>query len=362
MAGDQRLSRVQLMEKLAALDREALQGLVWTAYWRGGSAARARIEESLDPEKAGAAKAAGAAIDVPSLALDVGRFDELARSGAYWGGSREVSPKERRLWRVTFRGLLDDATALVERGAVEDGAPLLAILLDLANDSRGVYRFHSEDPVAALKLVFSDRVGILWRATLHRLGFDAFATSAAVQIIRWEAPYGWTNGEVKAVREKETTLTALLKELVHGADAWLAFARAHVQALDRLVPPPSAAAPKTRARRWEHERKAQERARGAERRAERLAELHTALVDALLGTDGEGLLEALARHAALGGPERTFIAARLAAHRGRLTEARALIERCLAELPGRASFLDLATKVGAQIPPHPERTIVILRR
>lgn len=362
MAGDRRLSRVQLMEKIAALDREALQALLWTAYWRGGAAARARIEEALDPEKAGAAKAAGAAIDVPSLALEVGRFDELARSGAYWSGSREVSPKERRLWRVTFRGLLDDATALVERGAVEDGAPLLAILLDLANDSRGVYRFHSEDPVAALKLVFSDRVGILWRAVLHRQGFSAFATIAAAQIIHWEAPYGWTNGDASAIRDKETTLAAIVKELVHGADAWLEFMRAYLQALDRAASPSQAVAPRSRSQRWRQEREAEDRRREAGRRAERLGELHAALLDALLGSDGEDRLDALARHAALDGPERTYIAARLAASRGRLAEARALIERCLAELPGRRSYLDLAGTIGAQLPADSNRPIIVFRR
>ena len=366
MASDRRLSRTQLMEKVAALDREALQTLIWTAYWRGGAAARARIEETLDPEKASAAKAtreaAGAALDAPTLALEVGRFVELASSGAYWSGSRAVSPRERRLWRVTFRRLLDDATRLVERGGGDDGALLLAVLLDLANESRGVCRFRSEDPIAAMRLVFSDRVGLLWRAVLHRQGFSAFATIAAAQIIRWEAPYGWTNGDTSAIRDKETTLAAIVKELVHGADAWLEFMRAYLLALDRVASPSQAVAPKGRSQRWRQEREAEDRRREADRRAERLGELHAALLDALLGSDGEDRLKALAQHAALDGPERTYIAARLAASRGELAEARALIERCLAGLPGRASYLELAKKVGAQLPSHPERTIVIVRR
>jgi hypothetical protein len=153
-----------------------------------------------------------------------------------------------------------------------------------------------------MRLVFSDRVGMLWRAALHRQGFGAFATIAAAQIIRWEAPYKWTNGDAEAIRDKETTLAAIVKELVHGADAWLEFTRAYLLALDRVAPPSQAVVPRSRSQRWRQEREAEDRRREAERRAESLA-----------------------------------------------------------ELPGRTSFLELATKVGARLPSRPERTIVIVR-
>jgi hypothetical protein len=365
MAGGQRLSREQLMEKLAALDREALHKLVWTVYWRGGAAPRTRIEELLEPAKAREAKEAAAAVDSFGLKADVGRFVELARSGAYMGGSREVSRKERSLWRVAFRRLLDDATRLVESGELEAGAPLLEKLLDLANDCRGVYLFHSEDAVSAMKLVFSDRVGILWRATLNTQGFQAFAARAAAQLIRWESPFGWTSGEETPLSEKETTLTSIVSEMVHGADSWALFARAYVQALDGLIAPPPAVVPKRSPRHWQEEARSQEHARAAERRTARLEELHALLIDVLAGSDAERLLDTIARHAALGGPERTFVAASLAARRGNLTEARTLIERCLAKLPGHHGFLAFAKQVGAELPPPRSSsgpTIVFVRR
>ena len=55
---------------------------------------------------------------------------------------------------------------------------------------------------------------------------------------------------------------------------------------------------------------------------------------------------------ALAGPELTFLRARIAERRGDVTQAATLVAECLRELPGHQGYLDLAVKVGAELPPR----------
>ena len=64
----------------------------------------------------------------------------------------------------------------------------------------------------------------------------------------------------------------------------------------------------------------------------------------------EDRLDRLAGHPALGGPELTFVQARLAQLRGDTDAARTLTEACLGRLPGHDRFADFAVQIGAELP------------
>lgn len=89
--------------------------------------------------------------------------------------------------------------------------------------------------------------------------------------------------------------------------------------------------------------------RDPQRRAEDLAEWHLMLLSRLLDSSAEGRL---ATYPALGGPELTFLQARLAHQRSNLDRARALLQECLAHLPGHTDFLDFAAEIGVPLPPR----------
>jgi hypothetical protein len=84
-------------------------------------------------------------------------------------------------------------------------------------------------------------------------------------------------------------------------------------------------------------------------RAGALADWHALLLENLADTDG-GPLERSAAHAALGGPEHTFLAARLAHRRGNADVPRDLAARCLHQLPGHHQFREFAVEIGATPP------------
>ena len=90
-------------------------------------------------------------------------------------------------------------------------------------------------------------------------------------------------------------------------------------------------------------------ARTAPERASALAEWHGLLLENLADTEG-GLLDRIAGHAALGGPEQTFLSARLAHRRGNTDVARDLVARCLRKLPGHKDFREFAAEIGATAP------------
>jgi hypothetical protein len=52
----------------------------------------------------------------------------------------------------------------------------------------------------------------------------------------------------------------------------------------------------------------------------------------------------------LGGPEQTYLSARLAHRRGNTDVARDLTAQCLRELPGHKDFRDFAAEIGAPAP------------
>ena len=78
-------------------------------------------------------------------------------------------------------------------------------------------------------------------------------------------------------------------------------------------------------------------------------EWHDLLLMHLADTEG-GLLDSIATHAALGGPEQTFLSARLAQRRGNTDVARDLVARCLRKLPGHKDFREFAAEIGAAAP------------
>ena len=212
-----------------------MRKILWNLYWRGPAALRERIEDALDPAEATSKQRARIDLDGEALSDDVLRFVTLARSGAYIGGTREVSRQERTKWRVTCRRLVDHATALLNRSDFEYGAAAIEALIDLLCETRDYNYFRSEDPIAAARVVVSETVQTLWVARLQRQGFAAFARSAAPQLIRWESRYGWTRGD-GLVAERETSLACVLAGMLRGHDVWEAFCDSYLEALDGIAP------------------------------------------------------------------------------------------------------------------------------
>jgi len=68
------------------------------------------------------------------------------------------------------------------------------------------------------------------------------------------------------------------------------------------------------------------------------------------GNPEDELLDRLVASPALAGPELIFLRARLAERRGDVSQAAALVTKCLKEMPGRQAYLDFAVKVGAELP------------
>ncbi|MBK5250928.1 MAG: hypothetical protein JJE50_16100, partial [Actinomycetales bacterium] len=91
--------------------------------------------------------------------------------------------------------------------------------------------------------------------------------------------------------------------------------------------------------------------RARDERTESLARWHRLLLDRLVDTEGEALLDRLATHPALGGPELTFFQAHLAHRRGKANRARRLLRDALRTLPGHPEFLALADEIGESTPP-----------
>jgi hypothetical protein len=179
----------------------------------------------------------------------------------------------------------------------------------------------------------------LWAWTWERHGFRAFAESAAPQLIRWESSHGWTRYGEGPVAAKETSLAAVLAHMLRVADTWEGFAERYVRALDGLCDGGGAS---TRRIRYSAARTEQERSR-------ELAEWHGLVLENVADTDG-GLLDRIAGHAALGGPEQTFLSARLAHRRGNSDVARNLTAQCLQKLPDHNDFREFAAEIGAAAP------------
>jgi len=339
-----RMDRKEFFGALAPLDEERLRKALWNLYWRGSAAMRERIEAELDPDARGRRqRTADRFPDPDSVLREVQEFVALARSGAYIAGDRRVSRQERTRWRFTFQRLVADAReALLSPEGVPLGAAAVEQLIDMAREAKDYDYFHSEDPVEAARFVVSDAVALLWSRLIGEYGFGGFAERAAPQLIRWESRYGWTRTGYGATSEQETSLAEVLAGILRTPDMWVGFADQYLSALDLLIPRGPAKPRRDRA----------DGARDRDRRTAALCEWHDMLFARLVGYGVEDRLDRLIHHAALGGPELTFLQARLAHQRGDVDGARRLVHQSLETLPGHDGFLDLAREIGAPLPPR----------
>lgn len=350
------MSREQFFAKLESLAEERLRQVLWELYYKGSDASRERIDVALLPPAERAAKIAEkAAPKIPNGALvadEVRDFVRLARSGAYIGGTREVARSERSRWRFTYRKLIDGATTVLEAGDLEHGVPAVENLLDLAHQLHGYNYFRSEDPVEAMKLVFSDEVEKLWRATLKHEGFEAFVRRAAPQLLRWESLYGWTRSGGGPTAEHERPLADVVSLLLVAPDHWFAFFDEYMRALDGLVrrPSPPERTSRKRVSSFLREREERERSYERERRSRRLEHWHRMILERLDNYDAEDRIVRLLEHPALGGAEHDFLRARHAHRSGRVEEARALMTACLEHLPGHQELIEFSKEIGATLP------------
>ena len=332
------MNREQFFGVVSGLDEDRLRKALWNLYWRGTANVRERIEVELASDgRARPPRPAKEPADPEMVQFEVDDFVSLARSGAYMGGDRRVSPRERSRWRFTFKRLADEAQDALRAEDAEPAASALEQLIDLACEAHGYDYFRSDDPVAAAGFVVSDGAAALWAWIWQRNGFQAFAETAAPQLIRWESQFGWTRYGDGPVAAKETSLAVVLAHMLRVADTWEGFAERYVRALDGLC---DGGASTRRIRRF-HDTE--------QERASALTEWHALLLENLADTDG-GLLDRIAGHAALGGPEQTFLSARLAHRRGNTDGARDLTAQCLQKLPGHKDFREFAAEIGAAAP------------
>ena len=321
----ERLSREEFHVKLAETDPEQLKKVLWTLYWRGAAPLRARIEALIDPpEEAQPTRVVSAPSDPKIVLAEVRQFAALARAGAYLAGDRRVSPKERTRWRHTFRRLAADSLDALRGGDFATVSEALTVLVDLACETRGLDYFRSDDPLEAARFVVSDAVTALWSRIREERGGTEFSERVAADLLRWESRYGWTRRGEGWTSAHEMSLASALSRLLVAPEQWSEVAECYLLALDRV-------ATSTVDRR---------------QRADDLGEWHALLVARLVGSEHEGLLDRLVEHPALGGPELTFLQARLARERGQQEEAAALIARCLKTLPGHPEFRTFAAELG----------------
>ena len=340
-----RMNRDEFFAKLAGLDEDQIKKSLWNLYWRGPAQLRERIESELDPVQDAVRKRAAAVPPDPGTVLwEVRDFAELARAGAYIAGDRRVSPKERTRWRLTFRRLAADALAALRHEDSEPAEEAVALMIDLACETKRFDYFRSEDPMEAAQFVVSDAAAALWEFVRERHGFARFATVAAAQLPRWESAYGWSRSGWGKLADKEVSLARVLARMLRVPDAWTAFADCYLAALDQIART-EAARPASGP--WssypDPDYRRSDRTRD-------LAEWHSLLLERLAGSEAEDRLDRLAGHPALGGPELTFLKARLAQLRGDTDAAHTLTEACLGRLPGHEGFADFAVQIGAALP------------
>jgi len=340
-----RMNRDEFYAAMAAHDDAHLRKVLWTLYWRGTAQLRDRIGDELrlpDRPKVSPKKEP----PDPDAVLDkVTSFVELAETGAYMAGDRRVHHTERSKWRHTFRALMADALAALK---ADDPAPAqraVGKMVDLARDMRSYDYFHSDDPVEAAKFVVSDAVAVLWESVFRHDGPAGFVSRVPEQLIRWEAQYGWTRRGYGQVAEQETALAVPLARLLATPDMWRTFAESYLKALDAA----GHADPKRRRTVYGSFDETRHRRR---ERTDDLAAWHEMLLERFTGTPEDDLLDRLVASPALAGPGLTFLRAKLAACRGDVAQAAALVTESLKELPGHAEYQDFAVKVGAKLPPR----------
>lgn len=329
-----RMNREEFFGKLAALDEEHLKKALWNLYWRGTATMRERIEAELDPGPP--KRASRSVVDPDAVLVEVRDFASLARAGAYLGGDRRVAPKERSRWRGTFRRLASEAREALTVDDPGPGITAMELLIDLACDTRRYDYFRSDDPMEAARFVVSDAVEQVWDRLRRAEGFDRFSARAATHLVRWESRYGWTRRGWGSVPGQEASLASVLARRLEAPDMWVSTADRYLDALDKA-----------------------DGARGFDRdqRTGDLAEWHGLLLDRLPDYDADDRLDRIAGHRALGGPELTFLQARLARRRGDLDRARRLVRECLDRLPGHRAFQEAAIEIGAPLPKRAQEII-----
>lgn len=337
-----RMNRDEFFAKLATMDEDRLRKALWNLYWRGSAPMRERIEAQLDPDGHASRQRTEETVDAAAVLDEVGDFVALARSGAYLAGDRRVSPRERTRWRFTFKRLAADAQAALSTDDVGTAAAAMEQLIDLACETKGFDYFRSDDPMQAAGFVVSDAVALLWTRLRDHHGFAGFADRAAPQLVRWESEFGWTRRGTGRVAEQETSLAAVVGRMLPAQDAWIGFAERYLDALDAVADEQPG-----RSRRAWRDPSTERR-----QRTQALAEWHGSMLDRFLHSEADGLLDRLADHPALGGPELLYLQARLAHQRDDLDRARHLVQQALETLPGHRGFLDLADSIGAPLPPR----------
>ncbi len=286
------MKREQFFRVVSGLDEDRLRKALWNLYWRGTANVQERIEvEFASDGRSRPPRPAKAHVDPETVRYEVDEFVSLARSGAYLGGDRRVSPRERSRWRFTFKRLAAEAQDTLRAEDGDPAASALEQLVDLACEARDREYFRSD----------------------------------------------WTRYGEGSVAAKETSLAVVLARMLRVADTWEGFAEQYVRALDKLSQRDASA------------RRIPRSAQTAEERSRALAEWHGLLLENLVDTDG-GLLDRIAGHAALGGPEQTFLSARLAHRRGNTDVARDLVTSSLRKLPGHKDFREFAAEIGATAP------------
>lgn len=195
---------------------------------------------------------------------------------------------------------------------VEVAGEALSIMVDLACEADGTHYFRSDDPVEAAGFVVSDALTMYWSKVRQEFGMDSMLKLAVGHLLRWESPHGWTRRGFGKVAEKETSLASALARFLKIPDHWEKAASHYVEELDQLADTPST--------------KRQHFSSGYTNRAQALADWHSLLLDQLLGSQHEELLDRIATHPAFRGPERTYFQARLARERDDLDAAAKLIE------------------------------------
>jgi hypothetical protein len=220
-----RMNRDEFFGQLAGLSEDRLKKVLWNLYWRGSAQLRERIESELDPAADEVRRRSAAAPPDPNLVLfEVSEFVELARAGAYMAGDRRVSPKERSRWRLTFRRLAADALATLRADDAGPAEQAVALVIDVACETRRFNLFRSEDPMEAAQFVVSDAAAALWESVRERHGFARFAATAAAQLPGWESRYGWSRSGWGKLAGKETSLATVLSRMLTVPEAWTAFA------------------------------------------------------------------------------------------------------------------------------------------
>lgn len=194
-----RMNREQFFRAASGLDEDRLRKALWNLYWRGTANMRERIEAELaSAGRARPARKIKPPADPDIVGWEVDEFVSLARSGAYLGGDRRVSPRERSRWRFTFKRLAAEAQDALRAEDAEPAASALEQLIDLAREADGYDYFRSDDPVAAAGFVVSDV------AAAGHPHFREFAARSVRRSRREYRPPGYY--KPKAVRSRSASI------------------------------------------------------------------------------------------------------------------------------------------------------------